>query len=170
MAGNTINMYGGSYVDVHDNEVVNLNIEKAEVKMEDDTLPRLLGTPSDFAPLRSQAVSPLEPGREGEQRAEVLTENAEFMAIMEKAMEAGFCTHDGWQYRWKVKVEAAYFASVASHRFNLSNRNDHDGDKAISWIPFEALFAEKGLRLTYNDIKQCKTTLKHKVEIDKLFR
>ncbi len=29
MAGNTINMYGGSYVDVHDNEVVNLNIDKA---------------------------------------------------------------------------------------------------------------------------------------------
>ena len=27
MAGNTINMYGGSYVDVHDNEVVNLNEE-----------------------------------------------------------------------------------------------------------------------------------------------
>ena len=155
MAGNTINMYGGSYVDVHDNEVVNLNIDKAVVKMEDDTLPRLLGTPSNL---------------EGEQRAEVLTENAEFMAIMEKAVEAGFCTHDGWQYRWKVKVEAAYFASVASHRFNLSNRNDHDGDKAISWIPFEALFAEKRLRLTYNDIKQCKTTLKHKVEIDKLFR
>ena len=35
MAGNTINMYGGSYVDVHDNEVVNLNIEKAEVRMDD---------------------------------------------------------------------------------------------------------------------------------------
>jgi len=37
MAGNTINMYGGSYVDIHDNEVVNLNIDKAEVKVESNT-------------------------------------------------------------------------------------------------------------------------------------
>ena len=36
MAGNTINMYGGSYVDVHDNEVVNLNIDKAEVRVQGD--------------------------------------------------------------------------------------------------------------------------------------
>lgn len=35
MAGNTINMYGGSYVDVHDNEVVNLNIDKGTVTMSD---------------------------------------------------------------------------------------------------------------------------------------
>ena len=36
MAGNTINMYGGSYVDVHDNENVTLNIDKAEVSVEDN--------------------------------------------------------------------------------------------------------------------------------------
>lgn len=168
MAGNTINMYGGSYVDVHDNEVVNLNIDKAVVKMEDDTLPRLLGTPSDFAPLRSQAVSPLEPGREGEQRAEVLTENAEFMAIMQKAVEAGFCTQDGWQYRWKVKVEAAYFASLANERFKLSKRKIN-GKTAVSWIPFEALFGLNDLRTSFNDYKQCKTALVREEEIDMLF-
>ena len=140
MSGNTINVQG-SYIDVHDNEVVNLNIDKATVQMDDM-----------------------------ESKAEVLTSNADFMAIIEKAVEAGFCTPKGWQYRWRLKADAAYFASVASHRFDLSDRHDHDGDKAISWIPFEALFAEKGLRLTYNDIKQCKTTLKHKAEIDKLFR
>ena len=140
MSGNTLNVQG-SYIDVHDNEVVNLNIDKATVQMDDM-----------------------------ESKAEVLTSNADFMAIIEKAVEAGFCTPKGWQYRWRLKADAAYFASVASHRFDLSDRHDHDGDKAISWIPFEALFAEKGLRLTYNDIKQCKTTLKHKAEIDKLFR
>ena len=107
---------------------------------------------------------------QAKERAAVLTGNSEFMAIMEKAVGQGFCTPDGWQYRWRVKANAAYFASVASHWFDLSNRHDHDGDKAISWIPFEALFAEKGLRLSYNDIKQCKTTLKHKADIDKLFR
>lgn len=36
MAGNTINMYGGSYVDVHDNENVTLNIEKATVSVQDN--------------------------------------------------------------------------------------------------------------------------------------
>lgn len=35
MAGNTINMYGGSYVDVHDNEVVNLNIDKGTVSVQE---------------------------------------------------------------------------------------------------------------------------------------
>ena len=36
MAGNTINMYGGSFVDVHDNENVTLNIDKAMVSVEDN--------------------------------------------------------------------------------------------------------------------------------------
>lgn len=116
------------------------------------------------------AVVVEEDDKQAKGRAAVLMEKKEFVAIMQKAVEAGFCRQEGWQYRWRVKADAAYFASVASHWFDLSNRHDHDGDKAISWIPFEALFAEKGLRLSYNDIKQCKTTLKHKAEIDKLFR
>ena len=38
MAGNTVNVQG-SYVDVHDNEVVNLSIDKATVKLnENDNL------------------------------------------------------------------------------------------------------------------------------------
>lgn len=147
MSGNTINVQG-NYIDVHDNEVVNLNIDKATVSMSAD---------------RCEA-------EDAESKAEVLTSNADFMRILQRAEEQGFCKKEGWQYRWRVKADAAYFASVASHWFDLSNRHDHDGDKAISWIPFEALFAEKGLRLSYNDIKQCKTTLKHKAEIDKLFR
>lgn len=35
MAGNTINVQG-SYIDVHDNEVVNLNIDKATVSVQDN--------------------------------------------------------------------------------------------------------------------------------------
>ena len=35
MAGNTINVQG-SYIDIHDNEVVNLSIDKAEVRMGDN--------------------------------------------------------------------------------------------------------------------------------------
>lgn len=147
MAGNTINVQG-NYIDVHDNDVVNLNIDKGTVTMSDD---------------RGMM-------EEVEEKAAVLTENEEFMAIMKKAVAAGFCRKEGWQYRWTVKVEAAYFASVASQRFNLSSRRDHDGDLAISWKPFEALFGLKGLRLSYNDYQKCATKVKRKTEIDDLFR
>ncbi len=140
-------MYGGSYVDVHDNEVVNLNIEKAEVRMDDGRCNM----------------------EDAESKAAVLTENAEFMAIMQKAVDAGFCTKDGWQYRWKVKVEAAYFASLANERFNLSKRKINSKKPAVTWIPFEALFGLKELRTAFNDYKQCKTALVRECEIDKLF-
>lgn len=106
----------------------------------------------------------------GMSKAAILTENKEFMRILHKAVEQGFCTQQGWQYHWKVKVEAAYFASVASQTFNLSNRKDHDGEIAFAWKPFEALFNLKDLRLAYNDIQQCKTKVKRKADIDKLFK
>lgn len=110
------------------------------------------------------------PPENAEEKAAVLLNNAVFMRVMQKAVDQGFCVQDGWRYQWKVKVEAAYFASVASQQFNLSNRRDHDGDTAISWIPFEALFGVEKLRLSYNDYKQCKTTLRRKKEIDQLFK
>ena len=142
MAGNTINMYGGSYVDVHDNEVVNLNIDKATVTLQDG---------------------------DAQERAAVLTENEEFMAIMERAVEGGFCVQEGWQYRWKVKVEAAYFASLASERYGLSKRMVGGRKAAVCWIPFEALFGLNDLRTAFNDYKQCKTRLVREEDIDKLF-
>ena len=142
MAGNTINMYGGSYVDVHDNEVVNLNIDKATVSLQDG---------------------------DAQERAAVLTENEEFMAIMRRAVEGGFCVQEGWQYRWKVKVEEAYFASLASERYGLSKRMVGGGKAAVCWIPFEALFGLNDLRTAFNDYKQCKTRLVREEEIDRLF-
>lgn len=142
MAGNTINMYGGSYVDVHDNEVVNLNIDKATVALQDG---------------------------DAQERAAVLTENEEFMAIMERAVEGGFCVQEGWQYRWKVKVEAAYFASLASERYGLSKRMVGGRKAAVCWIPFEALFGLNDLRTAFNGYKQCKTRLVREEEIDRLF-
>lgn len=147
MAGNTINMYGGSYVDVHDNEVVNLNIDKATVMMSDGSC-------------QTEDVAT---------RAAVLTENEEFMAIMRRAVEGGFCVQEGWQYRWKVKVEAAYFASLASERYGLSKRMVGGRKAAVCWIPFEALFGLNDLRTAFNDYKQCKTRLVREEEIDRLF-
>ncbi len=149
MAGNTINVQG-NYIDVHDNEVVNLNIDKASVQVQDN---EKAGNQDD----------------ELKERALVLTENEDFMRILQKAVEAGFCTRDGWQYKWGVKVEAAYFASLANERFNLSKRKINGKKPAVTWIPFEALFGLKDLRTAFNDYKQCKTTLVREEEIDKLF-
>ena len=146
MAGNTINVQG-SYIDVHDNKVVNLNIDKATVMMSDGSC-------------QTEDVAT---------RAAVLTENEEFMAIMRRAVEGGFCVQEGWQYRWKVKVEAAYFASLASERYGLSKRMVGGGKAAVCWIPFEALFGLNDLRTAFNDYKQCKTRLVREEEIDRLF-
>ena len=142
MAGNTINVQG-SYIDVHDNEVVNLNIDKAVVSLQDG---------------------------DARERAAVLTWNKEFMAIMEKAVEQGLCTPDDWQFKWNEKIDAVYFASVASHKFHLSHRHDSDGGLSFAWKPFEALFGEKDFRSKYNDYLQGKIKLRHKTEIDKLLR
>lgn len=147
MAGNTINVQG-SYIDVHDNEVVNLNIDKAAVMLQDGSCQT-----EDMA-----------------KRAAVLTENEEFMAIMRRAVEGGFCVQDGWQFKWKEKIDAVYFASVASHKFHLSHRHDSDGGLSFAWKPFEALFGEKDFRSKYNDYLQGKIKLRHKMEIDKLLR
>ncbi len=145
-------MYGGSYVDIHDNEVVNLNIDKAEVKVND-----VRGKMSDVRGKMDEAAS-------------VLTSNGAFMEILNKAVALGFCSLESERYKWGVKVEAAYFASVASQVFELSKKHDRDGDVMMSWKPFEALFGEKNLRLTYNDYQKCATRVKRKAEIDALFR
>ena len=129
-------------------------------------LGRLIGA---FLKNNARDAEIVEDDKQIKERAAVLTGNSDFMAILAKAVEQGFCTQDGWQYRWKVKVEAAYFASLASERFNLSTRKINGKKPAVSWIPFEALFGLKDLRTSFNDYKQCKTTLVREDEIDKLF-
>lgn len=116
------------------------------------------------------AVLVEEDDRKTKEKAAVLTENKEFVAIMEKAVGQGLCRKEGWQYKWKEKIDAVYFASEASHKFQLSHRHDPDGGLAISWKPFEALFGEKGFRSKFNDYQQGKVKLRHKEEIDKLLR
>ena len=162
MAGNTIYMQEGSnYIDIHDNEVVNLSVDKGTVRVDKaDTAPcgaNGRGMDGDNADVRK-----------AKDKAAVLTGNKEFMRILQKAVEQGFCQQDGWQYKWKTKVEAAYFASLASEKFQLSKRKNGNG-LAVSWIPFEALFGLTDLRLAFNDYKQCKTRVPNEEDIDKLF-
>lgn len=128
-------------------------------------LGRLLGA---FFNSNAEDAEIVEDDIQAKERAAVLTGNADFMRILQKAVGQGFCSQDGWQYRWRVKVEAAYFASLANERFSLSKRKIN-GKAAVSWIPFEALFGLNDLRTAFNDYKQCKTALVRECEIDKLF-
>ena len=107
--------------------------------------------------------------RKAKEMAAVLVDNKEFMRILQKAVKKDFCHQDGWQYKWKVKVEAAYFASLANEKFKLSKRKIQGKKTAVSWAPFEALFGLRGLRTAFNDYKLCKTKLAREEEIDKLF-
>ena len=164
MAGNTIYMQEGSnYIDIHDNEVVNLSVDKGTVRVADAAQCKATGKGMDESGIDDGADV-----RKAKDKAAVLTENKAFMRILQKAVEHGFCQQDGWQYKWKTKVEAAYFASLASEKFQLSKRKN--GNRlAVSWIPFEALFGLTDLRLAFNDYKQCKTRVPNEEDIDKLF-
>ncbi len=103
-------------------------------------------------------------------KAAVLIENKGFMSIMAKAVEQELCTQNDWQFKWANRGDGAYFASIASHKFHLSNRHDRDGDLAISWKPFEALFDEKNLRSVFNDWQNGKYSHENEKKIEKLLR
>ena len=47
MAGNTVYVQG-SYIDVHDNEVVNLNVDKADIRLSDNTQTRMAAAERDY--------------------------------------------------------------------------------------------------------------------------
>lgn len=161
MAGNTIYMQEGSnYIDIHDNEVVNLSVDRGTVAVDG----------AGGLAIRGNCQEEEEMDDKARERAAVLTENAAFMAIMERAVEQGLCSPDGGRFQWSEKIDAVYFASVASHKFHLSRRHDSSGDLSIAWKPFEALFGEKNFRSKYNDYQQGKIKVHHKVEIDGLLR
>lgn len=133
-----------------------------------DDLGKLLA--AFFKDNAEDAVVVDEDDKQAKEQAKVLTENEEFMAIMERAVEQELCTQNDWQYKWANRGDGAYFASIASHKFHLSNRHDRDGDLAVSWKPFEALFDEKNLRSVFNDWQNGKYRHENEKKIEKLLR
>lgn len=91
MAGNTVYVQG-NYVDVHDNEVVNLSIEKATVQMQDEV--QVLG---------------------GEVPA-VLAESV----LWEKVLEAGLVDDSGQPT--VSRTEAALMANELAERLNIDHK------------------------------------------------
>lgn len=104
------------------------------------------------------------------EEAEPLLNNNDFMLLMQEVVELQLCREKGWQFKWDNKYEATFFASIASHKYNLTDKKDHSGDIVVSWKPFEALFNEEDLRLANNDIQQCRVKVKHEKEIKQLFK
>lgn len=68
------------------------------------------------------------------------------------AVEKGLMTGD---YKWnKTKALLAFFAAKMSDKLSLSNRQNTNGSKQVSWKPFEALFNVKNLRVAFNDLQK----------------
>ena len=88
MAGNTVYVQG-SYVDVHDNEVVNLSIDKATVQMQDEV------KPSEVA------------------RPEVLSEKEMKRAVENSASKGYWWSSRSWAVVYRVYQMKGYMASIS---------------------------------------------------------
>ena len=93
MAGNTVYVQG-NYVDVHDNQVVNLTIEKATVSLDDDTKETLASLP--------EALS-----------------TAEAMKYWKRLEELGFVDSDRKLLPDTSRKQAMYIADVFSDKLKL---------------------------------------------------
>jgi hypothetical protein len=92
MAGNNIYVQG-SYVDIHDNEVVNLSVDKAQVRV------------GDHQVLSQQSDVP-----------EVLAESEQW----QKVMQAGLVDADGQPT--VSRTEAAMIADMLAERLGIANK------------------------------------------------
>ena len=92
MAGNNIYVQG-SYVDIHDNEVVNLSVDKAQVRVGDQ---QVLSQQSDVP--------------------EVLAESEQW----QKVMQAGLVDADGQPT--VSRTEAAMIADMLADRLGIANK------------------------------------------------
>ena len=123
MAGNTVYVQG-SYVDVHDNEVVNLSIEKATVKVGEN----------------GAAVSESEAGaEEGEQPVPEALRGEQAKRIVERLVGAGLL-NQAWQPVGLSRPQAAIVADCVAEQLQIRNK----------WKTFEQLWHRNNLRNDYN--------------------
>lgn len=81
-----------------------------------------------------------------DQKAELPKElnTNEAQRLLDRLCKAGYAKFEKGAYIWTgTTVLCAYFADRASHRFNLSNTMDKEGNITTSWKPFEILFGFK---------------------------
>lgn len=123
MAGNTVYVQG-SYVDVHDNEVVNLSIEKATVKVGENGA--VVGESDTGA-------------EEGEQPVPEALRGEQAKRIMERLVEAGLLSQ-AWQPVGLSRPQAAIVADCVAEQLQIRNK----------WKTFEQLWHRNNLRNDFN--------------------
>jgi hypothetical protein len=122
--------------------------------------------------LNSNGVTvPAQPDRAGnitEANLPSELDTPEAKAIFDEARDIGLLDCD---YKWlKTKQLLACFAQKMSDKLMLGKGVNSDGTSRISWQPFERLFNEKNLRLSYNDIQKTGQLPREHELIDKLFK
>ena len=100
--------------------------------------------------------------KEGKQKAnsslpqELKSEEA--ISIFNKGIEKGLIISQGDTLKWTGnKRLLAYFAEKMCQHFNLSNKQDKDGNDTVSWKPFEQLFDIKNLKSAKQAFMQLNT-------------
>ena len=133
MAGNNVYVQG-SYVDIHDNEVVNLSIDKAgEVKVGDN---HTVNHGADV-------VSELPKGEEAKKASQTSTipselDNDRARNILQRFVDAGML--DGQFQPLVSRAQAALIADAVSMQLNIVKK----------WKVFESLWKRKNIRNDYN--------------------
>lgn len=116
--GNTINV-AGSYIDIHDNEVVNLTVDKGVVNLSRE----------------SQTVNGDEaPAGDGGEASEVLR-SSEAMYYWEALQKAGFVDERLMLRQGVSRRQAMYIADIFAEHLKLE----------LKWKPFEALWGKSNL-------------------------
>lgn len=101
---------------------------------------------------------------------ELTSEDAK--TIFNKGIEKGLIISQGDKLKWTGnKRLLAYFAEKMCQNFNLSNKQDKDGNDTISWKPFEQLFNVNNLKSAKQAFMQLNTRFEPEgfEIVDKLF-
>ena len=71
----------------------------------------------------------------------------EAVKVFQNAIKAKLITHSPEGLRWNdTKQLLAYFATKVCDKFNLTTRQDKDGNNTTAWKPFEALFGVQNIK------------------------
>ena len=141
--GNTINV-AGSYIDIHDNEVVNLTVDKGVVRLSQE----------------SQQVNAVEAegNQESEGAEELLSDKA--MSYRKALQEAGFTDERRMLRKGVSRSQAMYIAERFAERLRLQAKLK----------PFEALWGKSNLAQEAWKMKETGLLPKRYEVIDRIFR
>lgn len=141
--GNTINV-AGSYIDIHDNEVVNLTVDKGVVSLSQE----------------SQQVNAEVAEADGEAEGSGVLLSDKAMDYWKALQEAGFTDERRMLRKGVSRSQAMYIAERFAERLRLQAK----------WKPFEALWGKSNLAQEAWKMKETGLLPKRYEVIDRIFR